>query len=490
MNASRRDDFPRGSRIAACVALAALVFATRAWLIRGWGSPIPFWDEWGDAELYRAWLTDAMRWPELWAAHNEHRIFLTRFSNLVLFALSGEWNPWSQLLLNAVLHALAAAAVVGNFWPELESKTRPLFLLGAGLLFTATAGWQNALWGFQSQVYFSNLLAVVAFVSLSRGAAWESRWWVGVTALLLALFSNGGGLLAAVAALVLAWPRSHALRPIAGWLVIAGIVAIGLMLRGANAQHAPMQAKTFTQFFAVFGRSLGWPHVESGWFWLALHFPMAALAWQRWHRRQPWTAAERCASALVLFALLHAAAIAFMRGAGLPDSRPLSRYQDPLILGIAGQLFAVLRFATLQGRSGRILGLGWSALVAGGLLQLTTTNLSLHLPFKRAEDAAALSHIHAYLETGDVSVLRPVRPFVAPHPNPEAVRRVLDDPLLQPVLPAVFREPDARPPRMIVFAPWLTAAALAGFLFVLGIEIRRRPLARTHGALPSESSAP
>ena len=74
-------------RAAVCGALAAVVFFSRAWLIREWGSPLPFWDQW-DAEaigLYWPWLNGTIHWQDLFRAHNEHRIFLTRAADLALF---------------------------------------------------------------------------------------------------------------------------------------------------------------------------------------------------------------------------------------------------------------------------------------------------------------------------------------------------------------------------------------------------------------------
>ena len=94
-----------------------LVFASRAWLIQVWGSPVPFWDEWGaeGLDLYRPWLTGTLRWSDLFAAHNEHRIALTRLADLALFMAQGRWNVWSELILNAVLHASTAAALSAIF---------------------------------------------------------------------------------------------------------------------------------------------------------------------------------------------------------------------------------------------------------------------------------------------------------------------------------------------------------------------------------------
>ena len=80
-------------RLIVCTTLAALVFASRAWLAQVWGSALPFWDEW-DLEavgLYRTWMDGTLRLGDLFHAHNEHRLLLTRLVDLGFFVLYGRW---------------------------------------------------------------------------------------------------------------------------------------------------------------------------------------------------------------------------------------------------------------------------------------------------------------------------------------------------------------------------------------------------------------
>jgi hypothetical protein len=168
-------------RTGICFSVAAVVFFSRAWLVRAWGSPLPFWDQW-DAEaigLYLPWLNGTLRWQDLFRAHNEHRIVFTRAADLVLFVAYGGWNPWAQMLLNATLHALTAAVLAAIFWPAIPPRSRVLFVGGLALLFIATCGWQNALYGFQSQVYFANFLSVCAIAGLCIGKPLGAKWWLG-----------------------------------------------------------------------------------------------------------------------------------------------------------------------------------------------------------------------------------------------------------------------------------------------------------------------
>ncbi|MEO5957794.1 MAG: hypothetical protein ABIZ49_10850 [Opitutaceae bacterium] len=482
-------DDRRDRRAVVFVAFAALIFASRAWLIETWGSAVPFLDQWSvDGDLYRAWIAGTLRASDLVAAHNEHRILLTRCADLLLFIFSGHWNPWAQLLLNAVLHTATAAIVAVTFWPALPKPNRAALIVGLAVIFTTTAGWQNALWGFQSQVYFTDLLATTAFVWLARSATGTLRTALGCCALALALFGNASGLLAALAALVVTALPGHP-RPTWPRLIpLAAVVALGFVLRVSPAEHAPLHAKNISQFLGVAARCLSWPHVDSAWGWLAMQLPLVALYIRRWKTRTALAPAERFAVSLAAFAFLNALAIAYSRGAGLPELRPLSRYQDPIILGIAAQWFAAVRLAADFGTRARLACIVWSGFAAVGLLSLTSTNLSLNLPFKRAQDDAMVLHARRYLKTGDATAFSRDVSSGGIHPEPAAVMRVLDDPVLRPLLPSVLRgNHDARP-WIVHQARWLTLASALGLALMLAFNTRKNSQ-RPHTSVPAPPAA-
>src|SRR6188474_1422069 len=90
--------------LALACALAAA--GMKIWLIRHYGAPLPFWDQWVEAiDIYQPALAGTLD-PLGWLAfHNEHRIFFTRVTASVLFAATGRWDPILQMLFNATLHS-------------------------------------------------------------------------------------------------------------------------------------------------------------------------------------------------------------------------------------------------------------------------------------------------------------------------------------------------------------------------------------------------
>lgn len=432
----------------------AWVLLARLALIIAHGSPVPFWDEWSFApNLYLPWLEGKLSWHDLIAPHNEHRPALTRILALALFQLNHHvWPVWIQLYVNAALHATCAALLVFRFSRAPDNHTPPVYTwilaLGIGSLFALPAGWQNALWGFQSQVYLGNLLSLAALIGLLLYPPLSARWWLGYLSAVLALFTQGSGVFAAAVALVFTAAYTRFFTQVGKshrhWIALALVVVVvvlGVLLRVQHQAHDSLAAQNLGQFLAVFTRCLSWPFVNSPWLWLVLQAPLLILTVRTLRQRTRLPSLDHLAIALGLLVILHASAVAYTRAAGLPDARPLSRYQDPLLLGVAAQFYAVLRLIALAPRPARPAALLWAGVLSVGLLILTTTNLSLNLPYKRAQNQISLRAVQTYLATHDPAalVIEPVT--LAPHPDPAVLRALLDDPRLRPLLPREFFAP-------------------------------------------------
>lgn len=487
---------PRLSFLPLCGA-ALFVFATRLWLIRTWGSPLPFWDQW-DAEalsLFLPWLRGDFDWRELLRPHNEHRIALTRLLDLSLLELRGFWDVWAQQILNAILHAATAAAVAQSLLPPLGPRSRIALIGPVAFLFALPAGWQNALWGSQSQAALCNLLSVLAITGAAVAVPFSLRWSIGAAAGFLVLFSNGGGLLGSFVAFGVAMARmrnSNRRRLHFGGLSILGAsVALGVLLRADAPHHAPLHAATVEQFLTLASRCLSWPFVDRGWLCLLIQAPLLALLYTRLRRRTRLDAADRCALAFGALGLLHALAIAYSRGAGLWSIGPLSRYQDSFLPSFAAQIYALLQLTAGANRPARLLALGWGALAAAGLIALTETNLTTHLPHKRLLDHVGTEAVREYLAAGNPHLLS--NPFAARalHPShPESVRQSLDEPLLRQILPPDLLAPPGTPrqpsPWLIEHGALLTFLSSVFLLFTL-FSSARREVAQSSGQITART---
>ena len=90
-------------------ALALMIFGARLWLIANYGSPLPILDQWdGEAAmLFKPFLEGTLRFADLFAPHNEHRIVLSRLLALALLRLNGQWDSLVEMTINAAICAVA-----------------------------------------------------------------------------------------------------------------------------------------------------------------------------------------------------------------------------------------------------------------------------------------------------------------------------------------------------------------------------------------------
>jgi len=444
-------------RAAYGVCLFLVIIAAKWATFDRFGSPMPDWDQW-DAEasaLLVPWLEgDPAFLGHLFAAHNEHRVVLTKLQALALTAANGQWDARLEGVVNALLHGLVAWGLWGLAARRWAGWPLACFWGVLAVCFGLPLGWQNVLGGFHSQQYWLLGLSVATVALLPFARAGSGRWWAGATAAALALFSMGSGLLAAAAAGMLVavrWARREAPArdAVATLAVIAVVVGAGFLLRVEVPWHQEMKVPTAADFLASIAHSLQWPWREQDWAAVALWLPWALVALGRLRPPTPGkTAGPRDNHALLVaglggWVLLQVAATAYARGAG--GGYPASRYMDTLALGVVANALALLHLhAGARPHLVRGLGLLWLGLLAAGLPPLVRDTFGSDLRDASTYYRKAEGYLRRYLATGDVDHLIP--PDI-PYPSVEGLVDRLTIPGLRALLPVPLRTPLALLPR-------------------------------------------
>lgn len=420
------------------LAVFTAVLAAQLWLVALAGTDIPFQDQW-EVEgrgLYPALTDGSLRFTDLFRSHNEHRIAWTQALNSILFSVDGQWDPLVQLVVGAGLHAMLAAVLAATLTHGLNGAARWLMAGFIALLSVPLAAWHNALWGFQSQVYFVLLLSLGAFATLAPANNPPWRLAGGCLLTIAAMLAMGPGLLIPfVLAGALGW---RALRN--GWhgspaWAMGPLAITAWLLRVDVPAHLALHAHSAAEFSEVFLRLLAWPYSEQSWILLILNLPFV-LFWVRrlWLRRPaPEGAAFVGLAAAWIIATL--AVTAWSRGgspefaAGVP-----SRYVDFVVLLPLANLWCLLALIRQVPRW-RILGYGWILfLTAGWVGAILPPWRHILLPRIRDRDAP-VRLIQAYQRTGDAAVFTGQPRLLVPHPDVATVQAVLRDPRLQGHLP-------------------------------------------------------
>ena len=433
----------------------------RFYLIGRYTLAIPIWDQWDGegAVLIKPYLEGTLRWPALWAPHNEHRIFLTRLLALTLLRVNGQWDGQLEMAVNAVFWALSAVGIAGAALSGFAGRFRRTILLAVGLFFVLPFGWENTLAGFQSQNYFLilfSLAAIWGFVDRRTGSA---RWLAGPVGAGLACLSMATGFLAGAAVLGLLglrWGRERR-RPIPGetWtaLLCSGIVVFGLLTRVEVPGHVGLRAESWSALVLATARFLAWPLCGLPALGLLALIPPLLLC-ARYLRRRPANPAAspgrelpltELLLAVSLWGLLQTVALAYGRGGH--GALPACRYMDLLGVVALVNFFVWLALFVRARRRGERLAVAagaalWLWPLLAGLRAETTRDFTAWLPESAREFRERERNTRGYLASHDFARFLAGKPLLdLPYPDPVRLAALLDDPALQRVFPAGIRRP-------------------------------------------------
>lgn len=428
------------------VALFLVVVGARFWLIAHYAAPLPYWDQWDGigAALLKPWIEGRLDLTLLFAAHNEHRIVLTRLLSLGVFAANGQWDGALEMAVNALGCGVGAAALANALATAAHGASARLIFLATGVCWSLPFGWENTLGGFQSQNYFLIFFSLLAIWGMTPCAAGSARWLLGVAGLALAGLSMATGFLAALAVLAMGGLRLavERRRPSPGEIATAGVCAVavvaGWLTRVEVPANAGLKAESASAFLWALGRFLAWP-----WYGLPLGAavaigPALALGWR--YLRDP---GARPRSELLLtvsgWCVLQTAALAYGRGGHAAP--PACRYMDLLAVGpLVNFAICLWLAADPRARRLRVAGALWTALLIAGLALETRKDFQIWLPDFRAQMQRSEANASGYVRTGDFARYlagRTVRDL--PYPDPARLAALLDDATLRPFFPADLR---------------------------------------------------
>jgi hypothetical protein len=434
----------------------------RLWLIYRCGTPLPFWDQWEEARVvYAPYFEGRLSLAELFAAHNEHRMFFNRFYDLALLLLNGQWDNQVEMVANAFIYSVG---ITGFGWIVarlIGRKFWPVIILPLMLALALPFGWENTLGGFHSQVYFGVLFSLGTIWLLGCHEPGSRQWGCGVVAAVCSLCVPTSGIISngAICALVglklLRQPLSWKQR----WPTLAVcfvLVALGLALRVEVPHHRVLMAHSVTEFLDYLGKYLAWPWIVLAPFAIFNLFPLLLLAWFYLRDRQSRMPAEELVLAVGLWTVLQAAATAYARGAQM---YPQWRYMDcTCFVMVVNCLSIALLMSRHLGRrrpmralwlAGFIL---WGVACTAGLVLLNMRAWSFDIPERQLYFRAQLQNTRAYMATDDIRVLdhkpNPQLPLYegdpnAPRPQHEGEKlvRYLSFPRVRSILPACVRDP-------------------------------------------------
>lgn len=436
----------RGRHAGGLIAVFAIVLGARLWLIECTGSEVPILDQWDEgAFLLKRFVEGSLRVADLFAPHNEHRIVLTRLWSLLWFVLNGQWDPFLEIVVNAVL--VAGLAVLFAFGAtRLVRETYRGYVLAAVTLWAALPyAQENTIWGFQSQFYFLLLFSLTGLWML---IGWQGGWLALATAgaaALISCFTMASGFFCAFAVLFVIFLRVVTKRATLPDVAIVSTVAVAVAITGwisrapAVQHHAGFAAPSFGSWAALFARCLAWPFSQWAIIAIVSYAPLLLLCAAYLKRARSCDARKtEVMLGLGMWVILQAAAIAYGRAGHEP--RVVSRYMDILAAGAIANFLALLMLLETRSRYSRAFAGAWTTLVVLGAAWASIAQVRYESGRRPYMDNAAMV-ARAFLATHDAALLRssPLAPI--PHPNPDHIAALLNDPTIQRILPCAIRPP-------------------------------------------------
>lgn len=474
------------------VALFLVVLGAKLWVVQLYGSPLPLWDQWYEAEsFFRPWLEGHLTWQTLFAGGNEHRILFTRLLDLGVIELNGRWEPMVQMTINVFLHAAFACGLAGCLWSFGGQKNGWLICFLLAPFFALPYAAENTIWAINSQLYFLAIFSLATLAGLGFGPPGSPRWWLGLAAAVMGLFTMASGLLAPAAVVGLMVLRAIKNRRLEKhhWITLGAclvVIGLGAALSVQMPEDRPLRAHSVLEFTSALVRNLTWPFFNMPEMACLLALPLAVLLALYF---RPGFPESRAAEFLLSFGLwggLQSAALAYGR-ANYGDVIPASRYMDVLnVFVIAGLFATVLLRQSVMGsrwlnRTGMLLPLVFAGVIFFGLCRISQIVVNDFLVPTRMMNLVAEERVTTLWTTGGTNAF-----FQPPtvRPSPEVALGILRDPKLQTILPAVCLPPAPLPitGRFAAVAQWLLRnsticlyCGLGLFVALIGYGLIRDP---------------
>jgi hypothetical protein len=442
-----------------------LVLAQRWWLVEGYNSPLPFWDDWLDTvNLLRSIHAGATDWGRFVHIHNGHALTTERLLTALLFVVNQhQWDGQVQSTVNALF--AAAIPLVLLLGVGERGKNVPLAACAA-VIWLAPVLWYNSTWGIQVQVTFVLLFGLLGILGLTGRAPWSPGWWLGVVSALLCVYSLGSGLLVPLAvigaALCAVWQGRKIRELWAGVAVALALIAVWWFFQHIPDYPRPFKARNLADFALAMARNLSWPwcqdyiQAETEFYGLALSLPAPILT-AAWLLRAKWLRLPEHLAAvwpgLFFFTLGMLAAVSLERGV---DGRPGSwRHFDyhavwvflnavalaHLLRSLAETLPGLAEGVRARARAALLLApVVFAAVLAGGLVRQSLL-AGEALQDRQHSNALQEATIRAYLATGDRAALKATPHLHTPFIYLEDPGALLDDPVIRDLLPYNVRPP-------------------------------------------------
>jgi hypothetical protein len=239
--------------------LALLPMVLVAAIINRYGVNVPYGDEWSLLSLVGKWDSHQLNFADLFAEHNGHRILIPRLIYLAMIQLT-HGNTKPEMFFSLFLCILTSTGLFILLRRTVRGSTAKHLALWAfiNLFLFSPIQAENWLWGFQLQIFLSNLCLVGAIVCATSEAPRLVRLAGALAFAVAGTFSFGNGLLIWPVILFLLVCRREKLLFLIAWVSAAALVVLAY-LPGYQGHDAVRPVVSWLDYPLYFFGFLGAP---------------------------------------------------------------------------------------------------------------------------------------------------------------------------------------------------------------------------------------
>ena len=430
------------------VAGAAVVLGVKLWLIATSGNIVPYWDQWdGEAAvLFKPFLDGTLQFSTLVGPHNEHRILWTRLIALALLKINGTWDPILEMAVNAVIHACTIGILLAMLARVLDAAAVLCMVLFSMLVLSVPFGWENLLWGFQSQFYILILLGFLSLYFLCESAAWSPRWWIGTILAICAYFSIASGALTlpafiSIAIVQFATGQRSGYREWGGLACHCALVAIFVAGIPVLPYHEVLKPHSVRQLYEGIVQAASWPLAADNWSTasravgtICIYAPAIVLFLRLLRERTGIGDRRWLLVACAAWVALQIIALALGRSVVIMSSRYLDIFVTATIVNVACLIYLTQSapLGALRQKTYLLVTTVWIAAMLIGVTQNATDKLPPELSHWRDRRVSQGENLKRFLASGNIEDLanKPI-----PYPDAARLQSLASDPVIRAILP-------------------------------------------------------
>ena len=162
--------------------------------VRAFGVNVVFADAWDMVLVFHKFFSGRLTFADLYAQHNEHRMFFPKGAELLLGLLT-RYNNVAEMYVVVSCFLITAVVLLVAFRREIGLPL--IFFVPVALLIFSFRQYENMLWGFQISFAFTQTFGVLALylLSSSRGNFGAYAFAAALGSATIASFSTAQGLL-------------------------------------------------------------------------------------------------------------------------------------------------------------------------------------------------------------------------------------------------------------------------------------------------------